>query len=228
MNLITQTFYVLSSALLIPMMLALLWALTRILMLIGQVMYEYLERARQKSARRTLEHCLIGSAATWPELPGNGVLCSSLKSLIAGWNDNSRMAFSISQAELQWQQRLDVLRSYIRNGPALGLMGTLIPLGPALVGLAVGDIQTMSSNLVIAFSTTVIGLLVGMIAASLTSLRRRWYQADAALLNFAADRLSSLNCPPAVAGIPAAARQEAAAASANHPLAIRSGEEVPA
>ncbi len=64
--------------------------------------------------------------------------------------------FSISRADLEWQKRLETLRAYIRNGPALGLMGTLIPLGPALVGLAVGDIQTMSTNLVIAFSTTVI------------------------------------------------------------------------
>lgn len=198
MNLITQTFYVLSSALLIPMMLALLWALFRVLMLVGQVLQEYMERARLNPLRQSLQKCLLDSSPRWPEVVGTSVFAGTLKSLMQSQSDESRMAFSISRADLEWQKRLETLRAYIRNGPALGLMGTLIPLGPALVGLAVGDIQTMSTNLVIAFSTTVIGLLVGMIAATLTSIRRSWYLADAALLTFAAERLCSLTEPISV------------------------------
>lgn len=37
-------------------------------------------------------------------------------------------------------------------------MGTLIPMGPALIGLSGGDIKSMADNPVIAFATTVIGL----------------------------------------------------------------------
>ncbi len=40
-------------------------------------------------------------------------------------------------------------------------MGTLIPLSPALEGLANGDVATLTDNLRLAFSITVLGLLVG-------------------------------------------------------------------
>lgn len=60
----------------------------------------------------------------------------------------------------------------------LGLMGTLIPLGPALMGLSSGNIQALATNLVIAFSTTVLGLLVGGVAYAVLVVRRRWYYQD--------------------------------------------------
>ena len=65
-----------------------------------------------------------------------------------------------------------------RVGPMFGLMGTLIPMGPALIGLASGNIQQLASNLVIAFSTTVIGILVGVICYSISMVKRRWYAQD--------------------------------------------------
>jgi biopolymer transport protein ExbB/TolQ len=57
-------------------------------------------------------------------------------------------------------------------------MGTLIPLGPALMGLAEGNVEQLASNLVIAFATTVLGLFSGAIGFVLTAIRRRWYQQD--------------------------------------------------
>ena len=56
----------------------------------------------------------------------------------------------------------------------LGLMGTLIPMGPALVGLAAGDIATMAENLQVAFSTTVIGLFVGAVGFATHQAIQRW------------------------------------------------------
>jgi hypothetical protein len=64
-----------------------------------------------------------------------------------------------------------------------------------LVGLAAGDLQTLSNNLIIAFATTVVGLLVAIIASTLSGVKKRWYQADAILLGFAADRLAQLGTP---------------------------------
>ena len=57
-------------------------------------------------------------------------------------------------------------------------MGTLIPLGPALMGLAEGDVEQLATNLVLAFATTVLGLFAGSIGFVLTMIRRRWYQQD--------------------------------------------------
>ena len=60
----------------------------------------------------------------------------------------------------------------------LGLMGTLIPMGPALLALSQGDVMTLANNLIIAFGTTVLGLLIGGIAYMMTEVRNRWYDGD--------------------------------------------------
>lgn len=46
--------------------------------------------------------------------------------------------------------------------PMLGLMGTLIPLGPGLAALGDGDVKILSTAMSVAFDTTVLGLLSGM------------------------------------------------------------------
>ena len=63
-------------------------------------------------------------------------------------------------------------------GPALGLMGTLIPLSPALAGLADGDVATLTDNLRVAFSVTVAGLLIGAFAFGISLVRDRLYAQD--------------------------------------------------
>ncbi len=75
-------------------------------------------------------------------------------------------------------KRLERTRILVRIGPMLGLMGTLIPLAPALVGLASGDVEELSVNLVTAFSVTVIGLLIGGIAFVISIVRDRMYSQD--------------------------------------------------
>jgi biopolymer transport protein ExbB/TolQ len=71
-------------------------------------------------------------------------------------------------------ERSDVLA---RVGPMLGLMGTLIPLGPGLAGLGRGDVAILAKAVTVAFDTTVMGLLVGVVAFVTGRLRRRWYDA---------------------------------------------------
>ena len=69
-------------------------------------------------------------------------------------------------------ERTDILT---RVSPMLGLMGTLIPLGPGLAGLGQGDLSILTDAVTVAFDTTVMGLLVGIIGFVLGRLRRRWY-----------------------------------------------------
>ena len=70
-------------------------------------------------------------------------------------------------------ERADLLA---RSGPILGLMGTLIPLGPGLSALGSGNIDILATALTVAFDTTVIGLLVGLVAYLISRMRRRWYE----------------------------------------------------
>jgi biopolymer transport protein ExbB/TolQ len=75
-------------------------------------------------------------------------------------------------------RRLERTRILVRMGPALGLMGTLIPLSPALAGLADGDVQRLTDDLRVAFSVTVAGLLVGAVAYTVSLVRNRLYDQD--------------------------------------------------
>ena len=83
---------------------------------------------------------------------------------------------------------LDRTRIFIRVGPILGLMGTLIPISPALVALAAGDVKTLSANLIIAFSTTVVGLLIGLFAYLVSLARERAYTQDLSDLEYVLER----------------------------------------
>ena len=81
------------------------------------------------------------------------------------------------------------LRPVVRVGPALGLMGTLIPMAYALQGLAEGNLPSLASNLVTAFAATVIGLAVSVIAYLVAGVRESWVRADIQALAFRAEEL---------------------------------------
>ena len=89
-----------------------------------------------------------------------------------------RIAKRLAEYDLRSQRRLERTRILVRMGPALGLMGTLIPLSPALGGLAGGDVTQLTDNLRVAFSVTVAGLLVGAVAFSISLVRDRLYAQD--------------------------------------------------
>ena len=90
----------------------------------------------------------------------------------------------------------------VRFGPALGLMGTLIPLSPALTGLADGNTTQLSHDLRVAFSVTVVGLLIGAVAFAISLSRDRLYSQDLSDLQYVAAVVSD----PALVGAPAAGR----------------------
>ncbi|MFA4965409.1 MAG: MotA/TolQ/ExbB proton channel family protein [Thermoleophilia bacterium] len=84
----------------------------------------------------------------------------------------------LQEYEFYTLKRLERTRILVRVGPMLGLMGTLIPLSPALVGLARGDTTQLADNLITAFSVTVLGLLIGGIAFAVSIVRDRLYSQD--------------------------------------------------
>jgi len=84
----------------------------------------------------------------------------------------------LQEYEFYTVKRLERTRILVRLGPMLGLMGTLIPLSPALIGLASGNTTQLAVNLTTAFSVTVIGLLIGGIAFVISIVRDRMYSQD--------------------------------------------------
>lgn len=105
--------------------------------------------------------------------------CSTLKT----WQHASTSE-RFSQYATKRLERCDLLA---RSGPILGLMGTLIPLGPGLTALGQGNIDILATALTVAFDTTVIGLLVGLVAYILGRVRRRWYEQTWQLLAVTTD-----------------------------------------
>ena len=87
--------------------------------------------------------------------------------------------------------KTDVL---VRVGPILGLLGTLIPLGPGLAALGSGDIVTLAEALTVAFDTTVTGLVIGALAYLVSIFKKQWYESDLIVLETIAEaELETLN-----------------------------------
>lgn len=86
--------------------------------------------------------------------------------------------------ELEQIKQLDKVRFMIRTGPALGLMGTLIPMGTALASLAEGNIPNMANSMVSAFTATVAGLASSVLAYLIAMGREKWLRADIREMEF--------------------------------------------
>ena len=127
------------------------------------------------------------------------IFCTELGELVSqheNSNGNEPITTRIERL-LQVREReatnaLEKTRVLMRIGPMLGLMGTLIPLGPALVALSVGNIAELSSNLVVAFSSTVVGLLIGAVAMVINAADKRWYKQDLSDMEYTAERLAEM------------------------------------
>ena len=88
----------------------------------------------------------------------------------------------VTQEKSFYDKRTKVTDVMARIGPMLGLMGTLIPLGPGIIALGQGDTFTLSNSLLIAFDTTVAGLVCALIALVISTIRKIWYRNDMSIL----------------------------------------------
>lgn len=85
---------------------------------------------------------------------------------------------NIAALELELLRRLELLRIVSRVAPMLGLVATMIPMGPALVSVSSGNTQGMAQNLVVAFAAVVIALLAAALTYVVLLVRRRWLLAE--------------------------------------------------
>jgi len=157
------------------------------------------ERGRRHRAGRTELRALVRHVRTHPAVApaaAGGAPSAIARDAVraigaaAASGRDAAVEHALADYELAAQRALDRTRLLVRGGPALGLMGTLIPLAPGLAALGRGDVAGLSEHLRSAFGATVVGLLVGTIAFALTLSRTRMYTEDlAALERGAADPL---------------------------------------
>lgn len=76
--------------------------------------------------------------------------------------------------ELWIMKRLEWLRIVSRAAPMLGLVATMIPMGPALLALTTHDTQTVAQNMTAAFSAVILALVSASICYFILTVRKRW------------------------------------------------------
>ncbi|TYK65001.1 MotA/TolQ/ExbB proton channel family protein [Colwellia echini] len=87
---------------------------------------------------------------------------------------NNHPRVSKDQLDVNALTQLEGVRNVSRLAPMLGLIATMVPMGPALKGLADGNIQGISENLIVAFSAVIFGLVIASITFWIACVKKRW------------------------------------------------------
>lgn len=135
----------------------------------------------------------IGAITSLSAVAWSAPMRSAMESLITMRplpDAGNRIAKRMADYDYRSLKRLERTRILVRMGPALGLMGTLIPLSPALAGLAEGNVAQLTDNLRVAFGVTVAGILIGALAFGVSLVRDRLYAQDFSDVEYAAANLT--------------------------------------
>ncbi len=177
MNTITQMLFWVANSLLIPNIIILLLLFIRSLMLLGTFYNDFMQRRAFGNVLETLDKLDKGELKKEelkPVMRTAKVLTfferlKAKKELTEAYVD-----YELNEFEIEADKELSLSRLLSKVGPVLGLIGTLISMSPALMGLSTGDIEGMAYNMQIVFATTVVGLLISMIGLVTLQYKQRW------------------------------------------------------
>ena len=176
-----------TQALQIPVIILLIGFLVFAVITLGKLLSEYL--SRKKVPVKLIKEMIYDiydaeSAEDIKNIVNSADIQSSQKTILCELADSERLGKKsretlarrlIDNEEDKITQNLQKTDIVTKIGPTLGLMGTLIPMGPGLAALGTGDVNTLASAITIAFNTTVIGIGAGAAAYFASKLRRRWF-----------------------------------------------------
>ena len=179
MNAISDIMFWISTGLLVPVIVLLILLFFRSLLLVGSFFGQYVSiRKTDKVIREQMETLHVDNVDHLAEkLPekSNSLVVMFMKRILAEQQNKAQVQRLLANFEIAADKDLAISKTLTKLGPILGLMGTLIPMGPALVGLSTGDIASMAYNMQVAFATTVIGLVAGAIGFLTQQVKQRWY-----------------------------------------------------
>ena len=187
---LTSFIHILSESLLTPVIVLLVIAIVIVILSFGGLINEYI--SRKPISSENLENLIrrvsfSNNVDQMKEEINNSDLFDYQKVLLTRIADNhdigsdARKALAgelISAEESRLIKKTNKTDILVRVGPSLGLLGTLIPLGPGLAALGTGDIATLAESLTIAFDTTVTGLTVGALAFLISKYKKQWYESE--------------------------------------------------
>ncbi|WP_405276564.1 MotA/TolQ/ExbB proton channel family protein [Methanobrevibacter sp.] len=184
---LTGSLDVISQSLTIPVLVILLIIVIISIISLGGVIAEY--TSRKKVPIGTIRDLIydINNAASVDDLKNiiaNAKIPKAQKKALTeiasseSLGKDSREALARKLFEFEEEKTMDNLQKtdiITRIGPTLGLMGTLIPMGPGLAALGAGDINTLASSLTVAFNTTIVGIGSGALCYVIGKIRSGWY-----------------------------------------------------
>lgn len=194
MNYISDILFWISTGLLVPTVVLLVLFFVRALLLVGGFFGQLLSRRKADAQMDEVLNQLTAENVDTllDKLPstGLGTAAPFYHRLVAASTDAPLRERILAEFDIAADADQNLPRTLAKMGPVLGLMGTLIPMGPALVGLSSGDIASMAYNMQVAFATTVVGLVIGAIGTLTIQVKKRWLAADASRLDFIEARLA--------------------------------------
>jgi biopolymer transport protein ExbB/TolQ len=215
---IDEAIFHVASALQVPVLLLALLALAAVIIELGSFVIEVrgrrkrqfsaLARAADRARQALLENDRAAATAAVGEVARSPEMSYTLEFIVEHARTEGgehQLNKALADFDFESQRRLGRTRMLVRFGPALGLMGTLIPLSPALTGLANGNTGELSQDLRLAFSVTVVGLLIGAVAFALSLSRDRMYGQDLSDLQYLAAVIDDPRPVAALAAAPQAA-----------------------
>lgn len=193
-EILSNLLYLIAQSLLIPVLIVIIVFMTYAILSLGSFLTEKFSRTKfdvdkTEALIRKISKAVnpkeMNKNVTESELPSNQkkVLLKIISNHDIGSKARKALATKlIEEEELQFSyitQKTDIL---VRLAPTLGLMGTLIPLGPGLSALGNGNINQLAQALTIAFDATITGLAAGAIGFIISRYRQKWYMDDLSIL----------------------------------------------
>ncbi|WP_246283134.1 MotA/TolQ/ExbB proton channel family protein [Marinifaba aquimaris] len=122
--------------------------------------------AQRRQSKSNFYKLIVSKLGAQPELKLAGFPLAQLA--------NQHPNISKDQLDVAALADIEGVRNVSRLAPMLGLIATMVPMGPALKGLADGNIQGISENLIVAFSAVIFGLVIASITFWIASVKKRW------------------------------------------------------
>jgi len=188
MEVISKVLFWVANSLLIPDIIILLFLFARSLLLIGSFYNQFMvKRKNDKELNDKIKNLSFSSIpelkAALPE-KDNSLFIRYMRDLLNTPASEAYSDFLISNFENEAEKDTSLSKLLAKMGPVLGLIGTLIAMSPALVGLSTGDISGMAYNMQVVFATTVVGLVVSAVGLVTLQFKQRWYARDVNNLDY--------------------------------------------
>lgn len=196
-DIISPVLHGVSGALKVPVMLVLLVFIAITVVMIGWIVAEYFNEHRYLKVQlpQLMDELTEGQVPIGECIETSGLLKTQKKVLIelTEHHDFTEIMLDsladglVEEEQERYASTLKATNLLAKLGPMMGLLGTLIPLGPGIIALGQGDTQTLSTSLLTAFDTTIAGLCVAAVAVVITTIRKTWYRKYMTLLEALVD-----------------------------------------